>query len=96
MPADRQCRHRLGGLKEEWAAWEARSGAKGVKGRAVAVRQRFARKRPTLQVLARHRRERAKRVKKELALARRKTGQKGPAIRYASRNSILSYRVIAN
>lgn len=52
--------------KQSWLAWgegKKRGGA------ALAVQQRFARRRPSLQVLARRRREAKKRTERELGLA---------------------------
>ena len=69
-----------GGRKSSWLRWE---GA-GKGGRALAVQQRFARKRPTLQVLARMRRESMAKARAEIGMAakpRRRKGQKGPSQR---------------
>jgi hypothetical protein len=60
-----------GGTKRSWLNWE---GA-GKGGRALAVQQRFARKRPTLQVLARSRREAEAKARTEIGLAARPHGR---------------------
>ena len=51
--------------KDSWLRWQ---GA-GSGGGALAVQQRFGRRRPTLQVLARRRRESARRARQQLPLA---------------------------
>ena len=79
-----------GGTKWSWLQWE---GA-GRGGRALAVQQRFARKRPTLQVLARSRRESEAKARAEIGLAARPRRRKGglPAVRRLSLKTAAGYR----
>lgn len=65
-----------GGTKRSWLNWE---GA-GKGGRALAVQQKFARKRPTLRVLARLRREAEAKAHAEVGMAARPMRREGGGI----------------
>lgn len=65
-----------GGTKRSWLNWE---GA-GKGGRALAVQQKFARKRPTLRVLARLRREAEAKAHAEVGMAARPKRREGGGI----------------
>lgn len=79
-----------GGTKRSWLNWE---GA-GKGGRALAVQQKFARKRPTLRVLARLRREAEAKARTEVGMSaaprRRKGG--GTAAQQLSLRPSAGYR----
>jgi hypothetical protein len=65
-----------GGTKRSWLNWE---GA-GKGGRALAVQQKFARKRPTLRVLARLRREAEAKAHAEVGMAAQQRRREGGGI----------------